>query len=75
MKLEYGLLKTEYQAKENSKGELIPSLCGDEKCDRLVSPNEACFFDTTKNLVYCDSCGKCVRYSRKKAVQRGELHF
>jgi hypothetical protein len=49
--------------------------CKDEKCGRGVAHSEPCFIDTwTENgTVYCDSCGKCIRYERKMADRRGEL--
>lgn len=35
-----------------------------------------CYMDvngsSNSGSIYCDSCGKCRRYARKKAVQRGD---
>jgi hypothetical protein len=46
-------------------------VCCDPKCGRIVKHNEACFVDVVnKGNVYCDSCGKCIRYSRKKEELR-----
>ncbi len=47
-------------------------VCSDEKCGRLVRHNEPCFIDakTSNGAVYCDSCGKCIRYARKREEMR-----
>ena len=50
----------------------IPIRCADPKCGRPVVHDAPCFVDTTSpnGDVYCDDCGKCLRYARKKAAQR-----
>lgn len=47
-------------------------VCSDPKCGRFIQHDEPCFVDTmTENgNVYCDSCGKCIRYERKRAKMR-----
>lgn len=59
--------------------------CADPRCARVIPmkheedqiqagqlPFVWCFLDVNKGSIYCDSCGKCRRYARKKAVQRGD---
>jgi hypothetical protein len=50
----------------------IPIRCADPKCGRPVIHDAPCFVDTNSpnGDVYCDDCGKCLRYERKKAAQR-----
>jgi len=52
-----------------------PTACRDEKCNRMIEHEDPCFIDTwpDEGEVYCDSCGKCLRYERKMADRRGEL--
>lgn len=47
-------------------------ICSDPKCGRLVRHNECCFVDaiSTNGNIYCDSCGKCIRFSRKREATR-----
>ena len=49
-----------------------PVRCADPKCGRTISHNAPCFIDATTGSVWCDDCGKCERYARKKAAQREE---
>jgi hypothetical protein len=54
-------------------------LCSDHKCGRYVSSGESCFFDLLvvsdgRPDIYCDSCGKMVRHSRRKKEQRERQH-
>ena len=46
--------------------------CGNFKCGKMVQSESPCFRDTLGAAYYCDSCGKCLRYHRKKAAERGE---
>lgn len=51
--------------------------CRDDLCERKgeekgIRPGETYFLDTLTKRAYCDACGKCLRYARKKAVERGE---
>lgn len=50
----------------------IPISCTDPKCGRAIVHDAPCFVDTQSpdGDVYCDDCGKCLRYARKKAAQR-----
>ena len=52
--------------------DLIPGNCGDSKCGRTIRNDEDCFIDTWENTTYCLQCGKCIRYERSMAAQRGE---
>ena len=66
MKLDHGFLEIPYD------GEDLPE-CADDLCSRSIALHEICFVDThSSGLVYCQYCGPCLRYHRKKAVQRGE---
>lgn len=47
-----------------------PAQCADQKCGRSVSHNTPCFIDAQTGSVWCDDCGKCERYARKKAAER-----
>ena len=47
-------------------------VCHDAKCGRLVAPGDPCFIDANGDL-YCDSCGRCERYARKKQQQRNQV--
>ena len=43
--------------------------CEDEKCDRIVAFGDNYFTDPEEHI-YCESCGLCLRYERKRALQR-----
>lgn len=47
-----------------------PTECADHKCERVVKKGDECFIDMQSSSVYCDGCGKCKRYVRKRAEQR-----
>lgn len=49
-----------------------PSLCANEQCRRPVRFLEKYFIDVLWDRVYCHQCGLCLRYARKKAMERGE---
>ena len=53
----------------------LPVTCSDEKCNTLIRNEDPCFVDSLSENgdVYCDSCGKCLRYARKKAAEREKL--
>jgi len=44
--------------------------CDDDKCGRVIETMDRCFIEMDN--LYCDSCGKCLRYSRKKEAQRAK---
>jgi hypothetical protein len=46
--------------------------CKNPECRRIVQAKENYFIDTLVTGSYCESCGKCLRYHRKKAIERGE---
>jgi len=50
-----------------------PTHCSNPKCRRIVLLLEPCFFDSLWDRIFCRQCGLCLRYARKKALQRGEL--
>ena len=52
-----------------------PIRCKDFKCPRSVINKDACFIDTWSEGgdVYCDSCGKCLRYERKMEIKRRDI--
>ena len=45
------------------------TICEDKKCDRAVAFGDNYFTDPEEHI-YCESCGLCIRYERKKATQR-----
>jgi hypothetical protein len=47
-----------------------PVMCADKKCGRMVAHNAPCFIDSATGEVWCDDCGKCERYARKRAAMR-----
>jgi hypothetical protein len=47
-------------------------LCSDPKCGRYVEDGDPCFFDANGDL-WCNACGRCERYSRKKEHQRNQV--
>lgn len=54
-----------------------PAKCSDNLCPRVINSDknklsEECFIDLLTGGTLCDQCGKCLRYARKKAHQRGE---
>jgi hypothetical protein len=65
LKKEYGLIQTFSPHPEGI-------LCFDAKCGRSVNFMEKCFIDEAGG-VYCQNCGVCERYTRKKAAQREKL--
>ncbi len=54
--------------------EYISGDCCDPKCERVVKNGEECFIDTWAHdgAIFCDQCGKCLRYARQAATMRGE---
>lgn len=46
--------------------------CHDRLCFTKVENGDEYFIDILKDKMYCLQCGKCLRYARKKAAQRGE---
>jgi hypothetical protein len=63
MNVRFGLLETLLTESDTI-------ICSDNKCGRDVMFGEACFIDIQTNNVYCESCGKCLRYERKKEEER-----
>ena len=47
--------------------------CDDKLCNKTILDGDLIFYDLIKiPNKYCFSCGPCIRYSRKKALERGE---
>lgn len=63
MKIEYKLLDTKFTGEVDVK-------CGQKECFRMISPDDPIFVDVEDSLMYCDKCGKCLRYERKKKEER-----
>lgn len=57
---------------QTTVGEEDKLICAAAHCRRSLGYLERYFVDTLKKQPYCDQCGKCLRYSRKKALERGE---
>ena len=45
--------------------------CSDKLCPRKITLGESCYWDMLAADFLCVHCGRCLRYARKKAVQRG----
>jgi len=45
-------------------------VCTDHKCGRTIFREMPCFVDTETGAIYCDPCGLCLRYARKRAALR-----
>jgi len=45
-------------------------VCADHKCGRMIYPEMPCCVDAATGDIYCDPCGLCLRYSRKKEAER-----
>ncbi len=64
MKIEHGLLKIRYTEEESIE-------CAGSICGRFIETEQICFVDTQDGgNLYCEICGTCERYHRKKAAQR-----
>lgn len=46
-----------------------PVKCPADRCGRAIAPGESCFRDE-RGILYCDNCGKVMRYERKKEAER-----
>ena len=46
-------------------------ICDDKKCGRIITVGDFYFTDP-KGSIFCESCGLCIRYERKRAAQRKE---
>tara|TARA_R100001244_G_scaffold25113_4_gene25572 strand:+ start:33136 stop:33372 length:237 start_codon:yes stop_codon:yes gene_type:complete len=47
--------------------------CSDKLCPTFIQSSEQYYIDLLKDgTSLCLQCGKCLRYARKKADQRGE---
>lgn len=57
---------------EVAHGDQNPLVCWNAKCARKIFMLSKYFLDTLWDRVYCHQCGLCLRYARKKAMERGE---
>lgn len=62
MNIQYGLLFTKLTTDERK--------CGANDCLRMIEHDAACVVDVSTNAVFCEECGKCERYARKKTDER-----
>lgn len=46
--------------------------CANEKCERMIMYLNRYCMDLLMERRYCHQCGVCLRYARKKALERGE---
>ncbi len=46
--------------------------CSSKKCGKMVQQGNIIFIDKLSEAIYCEGCGTCLRYHRKKAIERGE---
>ena len=69
MKIEYGLLKIIYTEED-------PIECADSICGRFIATEQSCYVDTQNGgNLYCEICGTCERYHRKKAAERKKISY
>lgn len=66
MKIQFGLLETASTEDEDF-------VCGMSDCNRAIKYEEPCFVDTTSSAIYCEKCGKCLRYQKKKQQEREDM--
>lgn len=64
---EHGLLESRNFSTDNIG-------CADNRCTRALLPGVVLFVDVD-GRVFCEGCGKALRYHRKKAAQRGETYI
>ena len=64
--------ETRFGIKPFVHGSEIETDCSDNLCPRKINKSENCFLDLLSGEMLCEQCGKCLRYARKKAHQRGE---
>jgi len=64
--------KKSYSIKEATWGADKVVQCANIKCNRYIVKDKPFCWDALKDLDYCEQCGTCLRYMRKKADERGE---
>lgn len=47
-------------------------VCASKKCSKPMVRGSKVFIDTVNQVYYCEQCGMCLRFHRKKAHERGE---
>jgi hypothetical protein len=62
MNIQFGLLETKLTTEDQK--------CQAKDCFRQIMTDDPCFVDISNSAVFCDNCGKCERYSRKKEKER-----
>lgn len=50
----------------------VPTSCCSDKCKRGINILDKYFLDTFCDKIYCYQCGMCLRFSRRRALKRGE---
>lgn len=64
MEIKHGFMEIAYAEEE-------PTECADDPCTRLIISDAVCFIDIQGGgKLYCEICGPCERYHRKKATER-----
>lgn len=71
-KISYGLMETKFYSEDEEDTDALAK-CSDDKCPRMIRVGELMYVDVNNGSMFCDSCGKCIRYARKKSYQRGEI--
>jgi hypothetical protein len=66
------MIKNLTKMSEVSHGDEKPIMCWNPKCGRPIRLFERYYLDTLWDRVYCHQCGLCLRYARKRAMERGE---
>ena len=66
------MLKNSTQMIEAGYSEDAPAACFFDQCRRPIRLFDKYFIDVLWDRVYCHQCGLCLRYARKKALERGE---
>ena len=50
----------------------VADRCANPPCGLEIIPGQKVMFDDVRPVVYCEKCGKGLRFHRKRAVQREE---
>ena len=66
MNIQHNLLETKYSSQDPDE----VTQCQDNSCFRSIACDDPCFVDTETSTIYCEKCGQCLRYSRKKQKER-----
>jgi hypothetical protein len=47
--------------------------CADHKCVRVIKVRDNCWMDED-GRIFCEQCGKCLKFHRRRAAERGETY-